>query len=967
MNKNSIIDTIDKVGDLSKLIEDLLVKMGLENVNRVSENLIEATQKTALKNQKIYFLITLSELNGKVEVLDERIKKINSKYDQLYVVTSNGKLSNYFKDWLNDENPKAVIEYWSKKEVIDNINDYYEDYWSHNDTFLKPYEISFNDSIQADKHLKSLLKLDDKYDKLLEIFIEPKLYIYKEDSETETLTKSRVNKDKIVKSGNYILSGEAGTGKSTLLKEIGKELIEKNKELIFKNIPVLIKASSILESKFDIKTILDKELLKIYKEFDIERIYNEYQIILIIDSIDEFERDNQLKVLNEIHGLKEDFGIRFIIGTRNYDYLVEGFELNDHIRVNLNNFDMNQVKLFLDNFFRFNLEKSDKLWVTLHDNNILEKIPITPLTVSLISILFEEKQYEIPATITDIYDNFNVFLLGRTSVKSSLEFLDITIKERILSIYAVDIIEDPNNTRKSIEEFESSIKKFFKGKNITIKDEVYPELLKSLTQGTGVLYVDENGKIDFKHDYFMEYYASREIFNQRRDLVPTLIENFTKFSWQNTAIFFTGRTKDMPDFLRDLLIRVDKYTELKDELIASSGLGYILQSLWLTDSDIRKDGVIKSLELLIKADQDVKRLSSTLPIFKNLRDTDIALMNFFWFFNHFNSKTLEDTLKLAFDHLSEELDKIEDTGLASDIVNLKYKLFCIGATLTSDKFDKNDKLDLFYSRKNTLSNPIFALLFDNGLDIIDPKNKDELKDRYKLKSRLQKMQQGIKYYLENGVDVTRFTSLEAIKPIKKVEIYTEGKTDAVYMMQAFKALTGNTEPYWNVESCEIKTKKEGGGTHELAKTLNNIAKEMDNGKYQDKTIIGVFDNDASGHQEFNGFKNEDYEIFKTGVVKKHKTKNIYAIILPIPEELAKYNQAKQEFKFFEIEHYFEEDFLDKNKMLTKLEIDGLFEITGSKGGFADEIKTINEPQIYKRFENLFFVIDEINEKEVDYF
>ncbi|GAA4953948.1 hypothetical protein GCM10023314_29430 [Algibacter agarivorans] len=42
MNKNSIIDTIDKVGDLSKLIEDLLVKMGLENVNRVSENLIDS-------------------------------------------------------------------------------------------------------------------------------------------------------------------------------------------------------------------------------------------------------------------------------------------------------------------------------------------------------------------------------------------------------------------------------------------------------------------------------------------------------------------------------------------------------------------------------------------------------------------------------------------------------------------------------------------------------------------------------------------------------------------------------------------------------------------------------------------------------------------------------------------------------------------------------------------------------------
>jgi hypothetical protein len=324
-------------------------------------------------------------------------------------------------------------------------------------------------------------------------------------------------------------------------------------------------------------------------------------------------------------------------------------------------------------------------------------------------------------------------------------------------------------------------------------------------------------------------------------------------------------------------------------------------------------------------------------------------------------------LKLAFDHLSLKLDQIENTGLPSDIVNLKYKLFCIGATLSSDKFDKNDKLDLFYSRKNTLSNPIFALLFDNGLDIIDPKNKDELKSRYKLKKRLQKMQKGIRYYLENGVDVTRFTSLEAIKPIKDVEIYTEGKTDAVYLMQAFIALTGNTEPYWNVESCEIKTKKEGGGTHELAKTLNGIVEEMDNGKYQNKTIIGVFDNDASGFQEFNGFKNEDYEIFKAGVVKKHKTKNIYAIILPIPNELSIYNKDKQEFKFFEIEHYFEKEFLEENKMLTKLEIDGVYEITGNKANFADKIKTISEPQIFKRFENIFFVFDEINKKEIIYF
>lgn len=941
--------------------------MGLKDVTRISDIAIEAKEESKLKEQKILFVLTLSELNSKVQSIDTRIKQAKGKYDQIYVITSNKKLSNYFRKWLSNENVETKLEFWNRDELIVKIDEYYEDFWSHNDTFLKPFESAFHEVVKKDNQLKSLLKLDDKFDKLFEVFIEPKLYVQKDDNETDAPTKVRINKEKIVKSGNYIISGEAGTGKSTLLKELGKGLIERNRELLFKNVPIYIKPNNLLEEKFNLEDTIHKILLKTYKEFDIEKIFKDYQLILLLDSIDEFDRKNQITILNQIQDLKAISNIRYIIGTRNYNYLVEDCNLDNYVRVNLNNFDLKQVKLFLDNIFKFDLAKSDKLWNSLQDNNILEKIPITPLTVSLISILFEEKQYEIPATITDIYDNFNLFLLGRTSVKSSLEFLDITIKERILSMYALEIIEDENNEKKTISEFEVYIKGFFSSKNITVKDEVLPELIKSLTEGTGVLYKDENERIDFKHDYFMEYYASREIFNQRRDLEPMLIENFTKFSWQNTAIFYTGRTKDMPAFLEDLIARVAKYTDLKDELIATSGMGYILQSLWLTDSKIRKDGVISALELLIKADQDVKRLSSTVSVFNGIRDIDVALLNFFWFFSHFNSKTLEDTLKLAFHKLSSDLDKIHDTSKSTDITNLHYKLFCIGATLTSDRFEKNDKLDLLFARKDVLSNPMFVLLFDSGLDIIDPNNKDEVKDRFKLKSKLIRMQKGIRYYLDNSVDVTRFTSLETIRPIKKVEIFTEGKTDAIYIMHAFKVLTNNSEPYWNIESCEIKSNKTSGGSHELTKTLKTFNSEIDSGKHIDKTIIGIYDHDSAGFQEFNGLKKEEYDTIKEGLVKKHKTKDIYAIVLPIPDSLTKYKQERQEFKFFEIEHYFSEDLLKENGMVKELEIKGLYEITGDKAKFASIMKDELNHEIFSEFENLFLLLDDLNQQKLEYF
>ncbi|AMC10094.1 hypothetical protein Lupro_02000 [Lutibacter profundi] len=168
-------------------------------------------------------------------------------------------------------------------------------------------------------------------------------------------------------------------------------------------------------------------------------------------------------------------------------------------------------------------------------------------------------------------------------------------------------------------------------------------------------------------------------------------------------------------------------------------------------------------------------------------------------------------------------------------------------------------------------------------------------------------------------------------------------------------------------SCEIKNKKDGGGTHELTKLLDKISEDIDSGKYKDKIIIGIYDNDSSGYQEFNGLKESEYQIFKQGVVKKHKTKNIYAIIIPIPTGMEIYNQRKQEFKFFEIEHYFPVSFLEENNMLTELDINGIFEITGNKADFADKIKVLNEPEIFKIFENLFFVIDEINNESINYF
>src|SRR5690606_75559 len=83
---------------------------------------------------------------------------------------------------------------------------------------------------------------------------------------------------------------------------------------------------------------------------------------------------------------------------------------------------------------------------SLRENRILEKLPVTPLNLSLMSILYEEtSQYELPATLNDIYDKFTNLLLGRTMADKSIDFLDITLKENILGIYALELLNRKNS------------------------------------------------------------------------------------------------------------------------------------------------------------------------------------------------------------------------------------------------------------------------------------------------------------------------------------------------------------------------------------------------------------------------------------------------------------------------------------------------------------------------------------------
>lgn len=970
MNKIAAISELNDIQSLTTLISKIAQEMKLSKINNINDNEICATEESTLGDRKIRFICTLSELNGKVRAIRDFAKDGISDDDNFIIVSSHKKkISNYFREWLQNELETDKIQYWENGHVIKKIDDYLPEYWGHNDMFLKTFEDSFISSLGNQSELQQVLKLDKKFEELLNIFIEPKIYRFKEDPKTERQIRVRFNLEKYLDGQNYFISGDAGTGKSTLLKEIGKLAIENNNNTLHKILPIRLKTSLIANLEYSINKSIEREISNLIGNDSSEKVFEDYNVILLLDSIDEFETDKQKQIFQELKQLYNNRNLNFVLATRNYESLTKNCIVPNHIHTKLANFDLNQVKNYLSNFFKKDLKKSEDLWDSLLHNKILERIPPTPLTISLISVLYEENGYEIPATLTDVYDNFNAFLLGRLSVNSRLDFLKINVKEKILSMYALEVIQNSNRSRMKIDTFTKYIVDYFKEQSITIEDNVIPEMIKGMTDGTGVLTIDEQDYVTYHHDHFMEYYASREIFNRenRSELEEELIQKFTEYNWQNTTIFYTGRTKDMKLFLGKLVDRVYEYNLPQDQLLAVSGLGYVIQSLWMTNSNNRKDAVMAALDLLLKVDSGVKLLAEKkFPFFRGVKDTDIAMANLVWFQLHFNSITLYDPLKLAFEDLHQKVRKYDKTVFGSDKITYLYKLFCIAATLNTGRLRDSKKLDILFNEDKLLTIPLFVFLFDEAIEILEYHNDTEIRKNFKLESKKVKYTPGIRFYLDNPSEELSHTHFLRLNPVKKFEIFTEGVTDASIMHHAYRVLTYDSEPYWNITATENIGSSSGGGAHQLSQSLIKLSEKIETDNDKEKVVVGIFDNDSKGFQEFNGlpanFRKEN------GLLKKHSDFNIYALLLPIPENpnYNQYHQNKQVFKFFEIEHYFPKIFLEENNMITETSIPNVDEITGNKTKFKDLILQKNDEGLFKEFVTLFQEIDSLCGKAINY-
>lgn len=961
------IETLEKLDNnsLSSLMKTLLEKMGFQSIKE-DGLVLRATENSALGITKHAFIVSIEHLSGNVEnepIISSITKEREEETFNVITIVSNRHISAGFQSTLNRAFAKVRINYIGRDQLIAIIDEQFPDYWRHDDTALIEYEHQYQADIEKENQLKLLHLPSDKYERLAGIFIRPSLVQEEENPIDHTLMRKRVDMNELIKSPqSAIVSGQAGSGKSTLLYNVGLLLSQENSTMKSgkKKLPIFITAMDLIYFQKEVKdTILSKTstLGKCLPE-----LTEKYDVILLVDSIDEFEPDQQKEVLRQLVNLSNHNGIRFILTTRGEDRFQEHINRKDVAFYEISRFNLEQIRRFV-NAFLPDEQKASDLLDSLRENKILERLPITPLTLSLISILFDETDYEVPATITDIYAKFNDLVVGRAIVSSKIEFIDVAFRERILSVYGYHLMNREDHQPLTYDEFIRFFVDFYKGKSKQIKGASLEEGLDYIVKNTGILYIKNHKYVCFAHDTYMEYYAAVEYFNfHRGDADRVLVENFFDLMWQNVAVFYAGMTKDMDQFARDVNVKMKTASRVMEFISGIQGAGYLLQALYLSDDTVRRDVILTALDLSLDTNEAFKKMA-TVPdtIFKNYHIPIVQLLSMMHFYEMFNSLTLKTPLELSFAVLKDKYEVAigDDHFDRALLPSIGYQLACLAFTLDSKRIGNNEPLDYLIGQRPLLSDTNVNSLLGISMEVLGKTKYKELRDQ--VRKDYHSLDEVNRSLISETSLKTRFSVLDTIHPIRRVKIFVEGRTDAMILEHAYITLTHGRFPYWNVEMAT-----QNGATG----SMHAVSKAVEGGVNYSETydyIIGVFDHDNAGLSAFR-YLERDYEEVEVDCIKKNKIKsNVFLLCSPIPGEMVHYIQKRQELNYFEIEHYFGHEYLRSKDMLKEEIVPGVFEIYDSKKtSFANTVMQETDPVLFRCFADLFKKIDTITGISIDY-
>jgi energy-coupling factor transporter ATP-binding protein EcfA2 len=714
------LQNIGKETDIHELLYDLLPHMGYGNVQITHENgnvpeygkdLI-ASKHDAIEDilEWTAFVVKKGDITGASKINSEIKAQVEESFDYPFEslkhgkikiskvkIVTNGKINSGAKQkFYKDEfysNPNVV--FWTNQDLLKFIDKFHPVFWLKGTKNYINYIELFQKRNKYDDITKTLGITDVKIEKLLKNTIKLKLVEFYYDEDTAQFRRrwfevEDLNKIKDCK----LIVGESGSGKTTLFKQISTNIIYENSiRNDYEFYPILLKFIDLKIYDFNLKDAIKSYFAsENYNslEFDTNDLFEKKNYVLFIDALDEIgEKEFKEKALKAVKEFNyENPEIQIICSSRNSDSLLGTCRELDFKYFEINGVSIQQAETFIGRYFDDEKSKSQRLVKSLKDSRILDKLPKTPLTLTLLTSLFDENGYEIPATISDLYKYFVDILLNKNIKESHLDLLKVGVHRSVLSFIAEFL---HINRRKSIskKELKEIVTNFAKerGHNYNVED-----VIQDLIQDINLLVENDRGEIEFKHLSFQEYFTAYQFYNHSINGKSNFINNFNDIWWQNVAIFYAGMTKDSPELIEEI-IKSSIPKEFHEYLINVSGLGYLIQALYNTPVENRTQAILKNIESIQNALKFITNTDETKYFeIKSFLHTTYGAHKLlaYWYEFHHSSITLKDPLENQYNQMISRLESnnFENLEIKKDF---EYSTYLIASTLLSIDFDDFDK------------------------------------------------------------------------------------------------------------------------------------------------------------------------------------------------------------------------------------------------------------------------------------
>lgn len=685
------------------------------------------------------------------------------------VVVTNQLISNTAKQEISSlDLPYGSIEFWQLQDLEKKVTEFYRSFYLNINPELYEYLIALRSKcehvqdIQRRVHYSDDKKLTDIYVTLPIIEVQRGKPLPMSGKKETKIDKSKVfgelakptmieDSDLLIPKKDYILVGGPGSGKSCVLRRTCINLVENrlsgNDTL---SIPLFINARDLVSESDEItlSTVLDKIFCS--SEFNISfnnLLPEDHTYTLFVDGLDEVPPDKtRSEIYDSLLSLASEHKVlHLIISSRPLHMWREGPTGN----IQEGSILPIQRSAMADLLQKL-ISKPQKSAAVLREitkSEVFQKLPRTPLVVTLIALLHEEEELpELPANLSDLYELFCMVYLERWTKGGQKKF---DIKIAILELFALHMHKH-RITEVQVSELLSITKEYLSKKGSTDVPELFmTELIKEnlllfckasnngiMETGCPLTGVDEicssDCTIGFIHLSFQEFFVARNLKRRPSRGEIFLADNFDDPWWGSIGMFFSGFVKDIPNLIEKVTSKETPGGPLSISRMVN--LGQLTQAATQTDLEVRiisclhgsallEDGYKYGIELNKKYDTKMSRFQLVGALC--------------WLYEQsFSSYHLSTSLKSTFEKLFNTLNNTEKFTEEREI----YGLQILGvAWALADTGDIDSLLEL--SKLIDQSDGVFTALMTIILESIE----DQLKEKKVLpKSTVERREEWLK-------------------------------------------------------------------------------------------------------------------------------------------------------------------------------------------------------------------------------